>query len=122
MCDSVLSRTLNLITSHFFRELNFFDDLSSQSFTSITLSIVLSLHINTLSSWSSLSYRNLSNDLLCQSSDWFLYDRDLRHERVKGFSLSGLLKTLKIDQGKANYSKFSSQEIVNLVKNNLLWI
>ena len=116
MCDSVLSRTLNLITSHFFRELNFFDDLSSQSFTSITLSIVLSLHINTLSSWSSLSYRNLSNDLLCQSSDWFLYDRDLRHERVKGFSLSGLLKTSQIDQGKAHYSKFSSQEIVNLKK------
>ena len=24
-----------------------------------------------------------SLDLLCKSMDWFLYDRDLRHERVK---------------------------------------
>ena len=27
------------------------------------------------------SYRNLSIDLLCMSIDWFLYDRDLHHER-----------------------------------------
>ena len=31
----------------------------------------------------SLLYRNQSNNLLCKSMDWFLYDRDLRHERVK---------------------------------------
>ena len=31
----------------------------------------------------SLSYRNQSIDLLCKSIDWFLYHRDLRHERVK---------------------------------------
>ena len=24
-------------------------------------------------------------DLLCKSLDWFLYDRDLRHERIKFF-------------------------------------
>ena len=30
-----------------------------------------------------LSYRNLSIDLLCKSMDWFLYDRNLRHERDK---------------------------------------
>ena len=30
-----------------------------------------------------LSYRNQSIDSLCKSIDWFLYDRDLRHERVK---------------------------------------
>ena len=30
-----------------------------------------------------LSYRNQSIDLLCKSMDWFLYDRDLCHERVK---------------------------------------
>ena len=30
-----------------------------------------------------LSYRNQSIDLLCKSMDWFLYDNDLRHERVK---------------------------------------
>ena len=31
----------------------------------------------------SLSYRNQSIDLLYKSMHWFLYDRDLRHERVK---------------------------------------
>ena len=31
----------------------------------------------------SLSYRNQSIDLFSKSMDWFLYDRDLRHERVK---------------------------------------
>ena len=28
-------------------------------------------------------YRNQWIDLLSKSMDWFLYDRDLRHERVK---------------------------------------
>ena len=31
----------------------------------------------------SLSYRNQSIDLQSKSVDWFLYDTDLRHERVK---------------------------------------
>ena len=31
----------------------------------------------------SLSYRNQPIDLQSKSMDWFLYDRDLRHERVK---------------------------------------
>ena len=31
------------------------------------------------------SYRNQSIDLLCKSMDRFLYDRDLRHERVNVF-------------------------------------
>ena len=30
-----------------------------------------------------LSYRNQSIDLLRKSMDWFLYDNDLRHERVE---------------------------------------
>ena len=30
-----------------------------------------------------LSYRNKSIDWLCKSMDWFLYDNDFRHERVK---------------------------------------
>ena len=30
-----------------------------------------------------LSYRNQSIDLPCKSMDRFLYDRDLRHERIK---------------------------------------
>ena len=29
------------------------------------------------------SYRNQSTDLQSKSLEWFLYDRDLRHERVK---------------------------------------
>ena len=32
-----------------------------------------------------LSYRNQSIDLLRKSMDWFLYDNDLRHERVNRF-------------------------------------
>ena len=36
-----------------------------------------------ISRWRSLSYRNQSTDFLCKSMDWFLYDRDLRQERVK---------------------------------------
>ena len=31
----------------------------------------------------SLSNRNHSIDLLCKSVEWFLYDRDLRRDRVK---------------------------------------
>ena len=37
----------------------------------------------TLSRRRFLSCRNQSIDLLCKSMDWFLYDRNLRHERVK---------------------------------------
>ena len=37
----------------------------------------------TLSSRRSLSYRNQSINLVFNSVDWFLYGRDLRHERVK---------------------------------------
>ena len=33
--------------------------------------------------WRSLSYKNQSIDLLCKSKDWFLYDRDVHHERFK---------------------------------------
>ena len=37
----------------------------------------------TLSWWRPISYRNQSIDLQSKSVDWFLYDRDLRHKRVK---------------------------------------
>ena len=40
-------------------------------------------HIET----SPLICRNHSIDLLCKPMDWFLYDRDLRHERVNLFCL-----------------------------------
>ena len=36
-----------------------------------------------LSSWRSLSHRNQSIDLQSKSIDCFLYDGDLRHERIK---------------------------------------
>ena len=38
----------------------------------------------TLSLRRSISYRHQSNDLQSKSMDWFLYDRDLCHERFKG--------------------------------------
>ena len=44
-------------------------------------------YILTLSWRRSLSYRNQFIDLLCKSMDWFLHDRNLRHERVKGSKL-----------------------------------
>ena len=37
----------------------------------------------TLSGRRPLSSRNQSIDLLCKSIDWFLYYRDLHHERLK---------------------------------------
>ena len=37
----------------------------------------------TLSLWRSLSCRNQFIDLLSKSTDWFLYDKNLRQERVK---------------------------------------
>ena len=42
----------------------------------------------TLSWQRPLSYRNQSIDLFCKSKDWFLYDKDLRHERVKKIDTS----------------------------------
>ena len=41
------------------------------------------LLILTLSWWRPLSYRNQSIDLQSKSMDWFLYDNNLLHERVK---------------------------------------
>ena len=46
---------------------------------------ILNLCDLTLSCRRSLSYRNQSIGLLCKSMDWFLYDMDLRHERVKAW-------------------------------------
>ena len=48
----------------------------------LTKSLWISL---TLSRRRFLSYRNKSIDLQSKSMDWFLYDRNLRHERVKPF-------------------------------------
>ena len=48
------------------------------------------LHHLTLSRRRSLSYRSQSIDVLCKSMNWFLYDMDLRHERVNVRLLKGL--------------------------------
>ena len=42
-------------------------------------------HYLTLSWQMSLSCRNQSIDLQCKSMGWFLYDRDLRHEKFKRY-------------------------------------
>ena len=47
----------------------------------------LCLRSLTLSWRRSLSYRNQSTDLYRKSMDWFLYGRDLRHERVNLYIL-----------------------------------
>ena len=55
----------------------------------------LQLKINThltLSWWRSLSHRNQAIDLKSKSVDWFLQDRDLRHERVKPVALSSNIR------------------------------
>ena len=49
-------------------------------------------NFSTHSWWKSLSYRNQAIDLLCKSVDWLLYDRDLRHNRVKCLNLTFLRK------------------------------
>ena len=40
-----------------------------------------------------LSHTNQSIDLLCKSKEWILYDRDLRHVRVKYFVKGTLVST-----------------------------
>ena len=57
------------------------------SFTKFLLIIQLTV-FSTHRRRRSASYRNLPIDLLNKSMDWFLYDRDLRHERVKSLRLS----------------------------------
>ena len=52
--------------------------------------------LKTLSWWMSLSNRNQSINLGCKSVNWFLYDRDLHHERVNIISVVLLLYVLCI--------------------------
>ena len=54
--------------------INYFENCDARKFTLIFL---------TLSWLKSLLYKNQFIDLLCKSVDWFLYDTDLLHERVK---------------------------------------
>ena len=57
-----------------------FDKVYSSCLSS---SFISKCHWLTLSWRRSLSYRNQSIDIQSTPIDWFLYDRDLRHERVK---------------------------------------
>ena len=73
---------------------------NSQENTCARVSILLyfSLYFTrfnwTLSWRRSLPQRNQSIGLLCKSMDWFLYDKDIRHERVKaGNEVEELLLT-----------------------------
>ena len=51
--------------------------------------IFITLTFNLTLSWQRpLSYRNQSTDLRSKSTDWFLYDNGLRHERVKSTIIS----------------------------------
>ena len=54
----------------------------------------LTSKILTLLWWRSLSYRIHSIDLLWKSMEWFPYDRELRHEKVKAFITSTLFETI----------------------------
>ena len=43
-------------------------------------------------------YRDQSIDLQSKSVDWFLYDRDLRHERVNGTIFGDVFKTRQVSK------------------------
>ena len=47
-----------------------------------------------------LSYRNQSIDLQSKSMDWFLYDNDLRHERVNWINWPIAIETTKTKKKK----------------------
>ena len=87
------------------------------------------LLLNLTLSWRrSLSYRTQSIDLFWKSMDWLLYDRDLRHERVKT-----LLRTVfRVEQinlfnhlTKNIRCKFSKQKLycsLNFDSSLTLWV
>ena len=49
-----------------------------------------------------LAYRNQSTDLLFKSMDWFLYDNDLRHERVNTLKINKVIDELSNNRGIRN--------------------
>ena len=49
----------------------------------VSIIIIFICYVVTLSWRRSLSHRNQLIDLLSKSMDWFLYDRDFHHERIK---------------------------------------
>ena len=72
----------------------------------------------TLSWRRALSYRNQSINLLCKSMNWFLYDRDLRHEGVKVNELVLWEKFLKA-LFQVHYRSTFSQWLTHIHRKNL---
>ena len=72
-----------------------------------------------------LSYRNQSINLLCISVDWFLYDRDLRHERIKSLRKFTTIRSKTLFQG--NYFSWKGSlkmtlcEIFLLTSSEIRW-
>ena len=63
---------------------NFMISLDINNYFMFLLVKRTNIDINLTLSWGRfLLHRNQSIDMLSKSLDWFLYDRDLRHERVK---------------------------------------
>ena len=79
----------SLLQKNHFSIINIWQD---QKYASVTKNLHLAWESATellILSWQrSLSYRNQSINLLWKSMDWFLYDKDLRHERFKKINWS----------------------------------
>ena len=58
----------------------------------------------------SLSIKNQSNDLLHKLMDWFLYDKDLHHERVNVIHIYGQQDVISKWMKKTSFSKTYYQE------------
>ena len=85
MMDIVLTKYLNA-TNIYAQSKSVIKIFWSACFIAVKLLIILVNTVNmfnlTLSWWWSQSCKNQSIDLLCKSMHWFLYERDLLHERV----------------------------------------
>ena len=73
--------------------------------------------ILTLSWRGPLLYRNQSIDLQSKSMDWFLYDNDLRHERVKMFWVGCVTVLLKIIRNTSFFSDSVKKRFVYVLVN-----
>ena len=72
-------------------------------------------------SWqSSLSYKNQSIDLLWKLNDWFLYNRDLRHERVKMFKQKWFNFVILSSQSTSYLLHVTYKELLNITAKTIL--
>ena len=71
----------------------------------------------------SLSYGNQSIDLQSKSMDWFLYDRDVRHERVKSKHLTVFWGFQGVEKGCIGNERVKQLCLQVMQMNNVLnWI